>query len=207
MAKSHVPKFGNWEGDNVPYTAFFENARKEKSGGVRINPNDPEQNPEAFNVGGGSSDMRISPDRQVAPRRFGNQRGAYDQHKRDSRKIMASESSPSDSSGTPSNKPNLQHKKSDRDRYASDGHVPPSPGPYSTNQADDFSYRSVSVPKFGQWDENDPRSGEGFTVIFNKVKEEKQIAATKFPPVPLHNNVYQASPEKETTRKRCCWIF
>ncbi|KAL8485300.1 hypothetical protein ACS0TY_027563 [Phlomoides rotata] len=25
--KSHVPKFGNWEGDNLPYTTFFENAQ------------------------------------------------------------------------------------------------------------------------------------------------------------------------------------
>ncbi|KAL8512850.1 hypothetical protein ACS0TY_019113 [Phlomoides rotata] len=62
--KSYVHKFGNCEGDNVPYTTFFENARKERLGGVRINPNNPEQNPEAFNVGGGSSDMRIGPDRQ-----------------------------------------------------------------------------------------------------------------------------------------------
>lgn len=37
---------------------------------------------------------------------------------------------------------------------------------------------------FGQWDERDPTSGDGFTVIFNKVKEEKQIAASKFPIVP-----------------------
>lgn len=37
---------------------------------------------------------------------------------------------------------------------------------------------------FGQWDERDPTSGDGFTVIFNKVKEEKQIAASKFPVVP-----------------------
>lgn len=128
--RSHVPKFGNWEGDNVPYTAYFENARKEKIGGVRINPNDPEQNPEAFNVGG------VSPDRQVAPRRFGNQRSIYE---RDSRKIMASESSsPSDSSGTPVNRPNLQHKKSDKNKYNTASHVPPSPGHYSMNQPDDF---------------------------------------------------------------------
>ncbi|KAK6124497.1 hypothetical protein DH2020_041750 [Rehmannia glutinosa] len=101
--RSHVPKFGNWDGDNVPYTAYFENARKEKTGGARINPNDPEQNPEAFSI---------------------EDRAA---------KLLRQ------------------------------------------------SYRSVSVPKFGQWDETDPRSAEGFTVIFNKVKEEKQIAAAKMP--------------------------
>ncbi|CAJ1962592.1 unnamed protein product [Sphenostylis stenocarpa] len=44
----HVPKFGNWDTDNVPYTAYFEHARREK-GGVMMNPNDPFKNPEAFN--------------------------------------------------------------------------------------------------------------------------------------------------------------
>ena len=45
--RPHVPKFGGWDNDNVPYTAFFDNARKERSG-MRMNPNDPEENPEAF---------------------------------------------------------------------------------------------------------------------------------------------------------------
>ncbi|XP_057756678.1 RPM1-interacting protein 4-like isoform X2 [Arachis stenosperma] len=49
MALSHVPKIGNWESDNVPYTAHFENARRER-GVVMLNPNDPMQNPEAFNT-------------------------------------------------------------------------------------------------------------------------------------------------------------
>lgn len=53
---AHVPKFGNWDSDgNVPYTLFFENARKGKgagaaAGGRMINPNDPAENPEAFSV-------------------------------------------------------------------------------------------------------------------------------------------------------------
>lgn len=45
---SHVPKFGNWDGENVPYTAYFEKARKSNNGGKLINPNDPEENPDAF---------------------------------------------------------------------------------------------------------------------------------------------------------------
>ncbi|KAK4774778.1 hypothetical protein SAY86_009713 [Trapa natans] len=40
--RSNVPKFGNWEGgDQVPYTVFFEKARKGRGGNV-LNPNDPE---------------------------------------------------------------------------------------------------------------------------------------------------------------------
>lgn len=43
--KTHVPKFGDWDSENISYTACFENARKD---GVKRNPNDPEENPEAF---------------------------------------------------------------------------------------------------------------------------------------------------------------
>ncbi|KAK4439370.1 RPM1-interacting protein 4 [Sesamum alatum] len=210
--RSHVPKFGNWDGDNVPYTAYFDNARKEKSGGTMINPNDPEQNPDAFNIGGpirgGSSNFtpavpasaRINPHKQTAREKYGHQRHTYDQQKSASSKTVASESSsdksPSDSSVTPVLRPSHQRKKSDRSKYS---HVPPSPG---LNQSDDFSMRAASVPRFGEWDENDPRSAEGFTVIFNRVKEEKQIAAAKFPPVPLQNfNNHQASQKKETKSK------
>ncbi|KAI3456487.1 hypothetical protein Pfo_013150 [Paulownia fortunei] len=209
MARSHVPKFGNWEGDNVPYTACFENARKEKVGGIRINPNDPEQNPEAFSIGeprGGSSTNN-----QVALQKYVHQRNTCDQQKSASHKTVASGSSsdksPSDNSVTSFLKPNHRRKKSDRNKYSSDSRNPPSPGPNKLNHADDFSFRSVSVPKFGQWDEKDPRSAEGFTVIFNKVKEEKQIAAARFPPVPLQTtNNYKTSQKKEN-RKKCCCLF
>ncbi|KAJ6885518.1 RPM1-interacting protein [Populus alba x Populus x berolinensis] len=44
---------------------------------------------------------------------------------------------------------------------------------------------TASIPKFGAWDDTDPKSGEGFTVVFNRVKEEKQIASTTFPSVPI----------------------
>lgn len=30
------------------------------------------------------------------------------------------------------------------------------------------------MPKFGEWDVNDPASAEGFTVIFNKARDEKK---------------------------------
>jgi RPM1-interacting protein 4 len=61
--KAHVPKFGNWDNaGNVPYTVYFENARKGK-GGRMINPNDPAENPEAF-----SSAVAPSPNRSDAGR-------------------------------------------------------------------------------------------------------------------------------------------
>ncbi|KAL2567551.1 hypothetical protein AAZX31_18G011100 [Glycine max] len=39
------------------------------------------------------------------------------------------------------------------------------------------------LPKFGEWDVNDPASAEGFTVIFNKARDDKKIASAsgRFP--------------------------
>lgn len=37
-----------------------------------------------------------------------------------------------------------------------------------------------ALPKFGEWDK-DPSAAEGYTDIFNKVKEEKQTGSSKSP--------------------------
>ncbi|KAK9133994.1 hypothetical protein Scep_013522 [Stephania cephalantha] len=34
--------------------------------------------------------------------------------------------------------------------------------------------KGTPLPKFGEWDVNDPASAEGFTVIFNKARNEKK---------------------------------
>ena len=36
------------------------------------------------------------------------------------------------------------------------------------------------VPKFGEWDVNDPSSAEGFTVIFNKGRNEKKALVVAY---------------------------
>lgn len=42
--RSQVPKFGNWESEeDVPYTVYFDNARKGKKGGKMMNPSDPHE--------------------------------------------------------------------------------------------------------------------------------------------------------------------
>ncbi|KAE9450711.1 hypothetical protein C3L33_17385, partial [Rhododendron williamsianum] len=38
------------------------------------------------------------------------------------------------------------------------------------------------VPKFGDWDESNPASAEGYTHMFEKVREEKQIGEERFLP-------------------------
>uniref|UniRef100_A0A7N0TDN7 RIN4 pathogenic type III effector avirulence factor Avr cleavage site domain-containing protein n=1 Tax=Kalanchoe fedtschenkoi TaxID=63787 RepID=A0A7N0TDN7_KALFE len=44
------------------------------------------------------------------------------------------------------------------------------------------------LPKFGEWDVNDPASAEGFTVIFNKARNEKKMGGKP------------DSPEKDASR-------
>ncbi|KAK9272883.1 hypothetical protein L1049_003262 [Liquidambar formosana] len=34
------------------------------------------------------------------------------------------------------------------------------------------------LPKFGEWDVNNPASSEGFTVIFSKARDEKKTSGT-----------------------------
>ncbi|KAI4370610.1 hypothetical protein MLD38_018946 [Melastoma candidum] len=47
MAKqAQIPRFGNWDKDDIPYSVYFDKARKGRSS-TGINPNDPEENREA----------------------------------------------------------------------------------------------------------------------------------------------------------------
>ncbi|XP_024989232.1 RPM1-interacting protein 4-like [Cynara cardunculus var. scolymus] len=196
--RSHIPKFGSWDADNVPYTAYFDNARKDKgTTGVMFNPNDPEENPEAFMTYG----------------------GGYDDGNNDHKIVFADKnmktSMTSSDKGSISDISNNQQsyksdpkKSSNSERLANFSPPSPSPGPhrpkYGYNPADDIvSHRSASVPMFGAWDEKDPRSAEGFTVIFQKVKEEKHIAATKFPPIPQHpTSNHPNTPKHDNTRRK-----
>ncbi|GJT88661.1 RPM1-interacting protein 4-like protein [Tanacetum coccineum] len=194
--------------DNVPYTTYFENARKDKGSGVMINPNDPEQNPEAFMAYGGGSDD-VSNDNIVNDEK---------NMKHGDKKSMTSidfnrKGSNSDFSNVQQNYKS-DRRKSSKSRERISNFSPPSPshGPntprYGYNRADDIpvrefffeipSHRSASVPMFGAWDEKDPKSGEGFTVIFQKVKEEKHIAATKFPPIPQQPSYNSNIPKNDT---------
>lgn len=46
--------------------------------------------------------------------------------------------------------------------------------------------KGAAVPKFGEWDENNPASADGFTHIFNKVREEKAGKVPGTPPEPSY---------------------
>ncbi|GAV61225.1 AvrRpt-cleavage domain-containing protein [Cephalotus follicularis] len=194
-----------------------------------MNPNDhPEENPEAFmNWGGGlevdNDDHPVQPDDLLV--------GVEKQHSEGHTRHNAlkgdniDQRSGSHKRGTSASgidkrnsdyspmTPGHRRTKSDRKKSLvegsgfSSGHSRQKSGSCASH---DNHHRTASVPKFGAWDENDPSSGEGFTVIFNKVKEEKQSTSAKFPSVPKqpsnnysHNRRKPGSPS--SISKICCF--
>ncbi|XP_034915269.1 RPM1-interacting protein 4 isoform X1 [Populus alba] len=211
--RHHVPKFGGWDNDNVPYTAYFDTARKEKSG-RRMNPNDPEENPEAFMHARGvmEDDVDFSSgayqgitaehhniDLRLKGHNAHGTRSSNDHQKSASHKSITSESG-SEKSSSEGNKA-LSSSRHSRQRSRST---------HSTNH--DGHQRAASIPKFGAWDDTDPKSGEGFTVVFNRVKEEKQIASKTFPSVPIQPVNRQITSQRNqgsssSLSKFCCCFF
>ncbi|CAL0333116.1 unnamed protein product [Lupinus luteus] len=64
------------------------------------------------------------------------------------------------------------------------------------------------LPKFGEWDVNDPASAEGFTVIFNKARDEKKLASAsgRFPSQRRHDSgttkTHQHNKLKRSSKKK-----
>ncbi|XVF15999.1 hypothetical protein REPUB_Repub09cG0204500 [Reevesia pubescens] len=64
------------------------------------------------------------------------------------------------------------------------------------------------LPRFGEWDVNDPATAEGFTLIFSKASNQKKAAAKASG---IGNNTpskkrYQDSDDKHNYKKKwlCC---
>lgn len=61
------------------------------------------------------------------------------------------------------------------------------------------------LPKFGEWDVNDPASAESFTVIFNKARDEKKTGGKPESPTKA-----SAAPKHEVDAVKpqgVCYIF
>ncbi|KAL0389868.1 UNVERIFIED_CONTAM: RPM1-interacting protein 4 [Sesamum calycinum] len=175
--RSNVPKFGNWENeDNVPYTVFFDKARKNR-GGKMINPNDPQENPDMFP----SSDppplppARPSRTRPEEPIGRGAVRPTTPEHRvsREDGDFRQFSNSPArnenmgESYGRGSGSPAWEGKSHDSSHgTAAKSRLRPARG-------DESPDKGAAVPRFGEWNENDPQSAENFTHIFNKVREER----------------------------------
>ncbi|XP_049372765.1 protein NOI4-like [Solanum verrucosum] len=63
------------------------------------------------------------------------------------------------------------------------------------------------LPKFGEWDVNDPASAEGYTVIFNKARNEKRSGGnTNSPPKGDPTYKHGATLGKLQSKKWFCCI-
>ncbi|XP_059296463.1 RPM1-interacting protein 4 [Lycium ferocissimum] len=62
--------------------------------------------------------------------------------------------------------------------------------------------RGAAVPRFGEWDENDPQSADNYTHIFNKVREEK-LGTPPGTPSRTPNNPQSQNSNKK--RMKCCF--
>uniref|UniRef100_A0A0D9W1D3 RIN4 pathogenic type III effector avirulence factor Avr cleavage site domain-containing protein n=1 Tax=Leersia perrieri TaxID=77586 RepID=A0A0D9W1D3_9ORYZ len=168
MAHKGVPKFGSWEdedrGEHL-YTQYFENARKGKSPGRSVNPNNHHGDTDAPSK---ASPLRAGSDpavRKLKDERRSNQEDDLRQHETTVCKPYAE--SPNHRYGAHTNDDNAARKTGIEKSPIHPRHqarVANKGGPE----------RGSAVPKFGEWDEKDPSTGEGFTDIFEKVREEKQ---------------------------------
>ncbi|KAI9123572.1 hypothetical protein K1719_004872 [Acacia pycnantha] len=224
---SHVPKFGNWDRDDE-YTAYFETARREKdlNSLTMVNPNDPEQNPEASNfvtgstVSAGGSDGSISRNSNNSLGRSTRRRSLSHQRGRDSYGSFKQESVSSRS-----NYPDhavLQRRENKRS-VSRGGNVGPA-GSFSSSSyhrrgsgshasRDSEDQEAATIPKFGDWDEKDPKSGDSFTVIFRKLKQERQTESDQLPHAPSRlahfsnaPNQHQRPTAKTRGPKYCCFF-
>ncbi|CAA2985716.1 Hypothetical predicted protein [Olea europaea subsp. europaea] len=63
------------------------------------------------------------------------------------------------------------------------------------------------LPKFGEWDVNNPASADGFTVIFAKARDDKKATGTAATAAPPSQTVSQPSDFYEYSEKKkwlCC---
>lgn len=211
-----VPQFGNWDGDNVPYTIYFDEARKSKLGGNMINPNDPMEYPGMF-----PSSPQATPSRaknvpeepigrtSVRPTTFDSQSGENKDRKRFTDTPVSNDNSRgigsthhnrrgngpgSDQPGRQNGgslhsidrsplHPQFQAKRNEkssgspaRESKRPSGNSNATPGrsrmkPVSTGVQ--YPEKGAAVPRFGEWDEANPSSGDNYTHAFNQVRHEK----------------------------------
>ncbi|XVF21361.1 hypothetical protein REPUB_Repub12eG0083800 [Reevesia pubescens] len=250
--RSHVPKFGNWESEEVPYTAYFDKARQGRSGGKIVNPNDPQESPDLHPnhvaptrappasrakpevdepVGHGPArrahargrsreegDFRQyadSPTRHdnvnrrasadFAPSRYGRGVSSGEAPKRPPRSSIGSENS--------IEKSPLHHQARVTGRgsmastawegktsYDSSHGTPGRSRMRPSTRGDESPDKGAAVPKFGDWDENNPASADGYTHIFNKVREERNSGGK----VPGEQSPYNNRKPTNSSAKSCC---
>ncbi|KAI7744785.1 hypothetical protein M8C21_030271, partial [Ambrosia artemisiifolia] len=216
-----VPKFGNWENEaNAPYTTYFNEARKGKAaGGKMINPNDPEDNPEMFaaKTQPPPATRPTVPEEHPAPndnpnkRNSGgpaNQRGGGQGAAtgRPVRHSVGSDHSFDRSPLHPHHQAKVTGKGGASPAREGKNSYDSTPGRSRMKPArgDDSPDNGAAVPRFGDWDENNPQSGENYTHIFNKVREERVTGSPMVSGSDARPN-YNIPRNQKTDNKCCCF--
>ncbi|KAM2009252.1 hypothetical protein ACFX16_004052 [Malus domestica] len=193
-----------------------------------INPNDPEENPDILSDTSASSPPKVRPEpgKPVHERRRSREDNDLRFANSPAQRRSSGEHQPNRGRGVSSGE---THRRAARPSAGSENSVERSPlhrnarvsGRDSPSWEGKASYESshgtparsrlkprdespekgAAVPKFGEWDENDPASADGFTHIFNKVREEK---AGKAPGTPSHPSYQDARKQGSNDSAKCC---
>ncbi|KAG6472896.1 hypothetical protein ZIOFF_070374 [Zingiber officinale] len=198
IAGGHVPRFGDWN-QNAAYTTNFDTARKEKASGTTIlSPYDPERMIELHKPG----DLAVEPQypkegqHRDKHREFGGRNHELKANDdREEKKCKGRKQRDHRSVGeagySPSQSPVVQRRK------------------VTAQQGGTGRQRATALPKFGEWDAADPNLAAGYTVIFNKVKEDKKAAAAStipaFTPQPVFPPSHRSYHQKD--HSFWSWMF
>lgn len=167
---SSVPQFGAWgSGESAPnYTIIFNQAREDRVTGKKINPNEPQQNQHMFP---NTTETRVEPE----PIRKGVENTG--------RRAAAGDQSPRHRHGARGGGSGGRHvRQNNAESQHSGDRSPRHPSKTkSSNRGDETPDGSTVVPKFGEWDETKPETGDNFTGIFKRLQEEKQNGLGKSP--------------------------
>ncbi|XP_076950789.1 RPM1-interacting protein 4-like [Bidens hawaiensis] len=219
---------------NAPYTAYFNEARKGKAAGEKlINPNDPEENPKMF-ADRAQPPLAPAPrarphtqpdDRSVVPPTHDrreedapphndnpNQRTSGQRGGQGGRPVRPSVGSDHSFDRSPLH-PHYQAKVTgkgggspaweEKNSYDS-SHGTPGRSRMKPTRGDDSPDNGVAVPRFGDWDDNNPSSGENYTHIFNKVREERVTGSPMVSGTDARPN-YNIQRNQKPTNKCCCF--
>lgn len=193
-----VPKFGDWETTDVPYTQCFDDARRGKNAGRMINPNDPQENPEAF-----SQDRPSAQERRASREDSEFHRTTDPSHQRRARRASTGSDCSVEQSPLHPHYPSKSAKggvspSSVERRVSSEGHGVGSRTPgrsklRHTSRGDETPDKESTVPEFGEW-EKDPNSADAYTGIFDSLRAEKQDGSARVPVV--RNDSFQTNGHK-----------
>ncbi|XP_076943338.1 RPM1-interacting protein 4-like [Bidens hawaiensis] len=207
---TQVPKFGDWDnqGDDVPYTVYFEKAKKTRKS--KMNPQTSDKPLQAAQIKYGESEPKAL---QTSPRSKLETRVSREEA--DSRKSSDSSSQQPRGVSRPSggsfdNSPRHHPRGGNRgsvsseSSYGAGSSTPSRTKLGQVTRGDENGDDRPAIPKFGDWDDSDPTSGEGYTELFNKARHG---GGGKSPMITSEDNKFYGQRNKKSKGFGCfSWI-